>query len=791
MTTLRKLSLKHQTAEIHTITHQLKQFIKKHPAFQPALSTLYTSLKKKTLAEYQRLSCIMRQDPKNFTQLAACTALLKKITSRNNNENPFIKHICELIKIRSAHLYQVNCNALYQSESKEDPFTAVHSAYKKIFELIFSEYIEHYARLEVTYEKNSSDYKKWLEEQLLEVIPSTAKDPAICSPDDNIFHYLGPKFKKLLAIKKDMVILQLSTASDSPHTDYLYALKNILIRSGILFLNEGKPSLTEIHLYDAPPAVNPLDLQLNKKLLSDSEIARLKAFFNEEKLEDGRHSKNCLDYLSVKDQKANKKKYSIIKNEQEYFAIYKGKKWKKLLGTGAGGTVKLAQNLQSGEWVALKVQDISKDLLCSIERKEDEVHTLGMLGKIKAPLVVRDTKYNTLMEYAPGIELHAFLEKQHEQIRNHPNRRIPMSFLLNVVVNILKEVKNLLDNQILHRDLKPENILIELFTGKVHLVDFGFARHTLTKTISEENLCGTPDFIAPELVIQFRQRKTALIYSEKTEIFALGIIIARILGIHKATYPKRFHSLYVSVLNCRGPHPVWAYSSEFTNMPELLEHLLKMTSSRPTERPTLEETLHFFQTLQNKIKAEYPEKIGIIDIEEFGTSSILQQLQFIHALQCIDKIIFISSPTVDRSRPLKSLYTSWISQLKNHLFLIKDSVYFGPQREALLNTLCQHLIPQAAEEKSEPASQLYYFTSAASYPTLPGIQTIKIEEGKNSIDYRNLMTPPTPSEDKSTPSLPSRVSTTGMFASSALTTSPSATQLPTEPLFRQNTNARP
>ena len=49
---------------------------------------------------------------------------------------------------------------------------------------------------------------------------------------------------------------------------------------------------------------------------------------------------------------------------------------------------------------------------------------------------------------------------------------------------------------IIYRDLKPENILID-DEGYLKLTDFGFAKYCETRTYT---LCGTPEYLAPEIV---------------------------------------------------------------------------------------------------------------------------------------------------------------------------------------------------------------------------------------------------------------------------------------------------
>ena len=81
------------------------------------------------------------------------------------------------------------------------------------------------------------------------------------------------------------------------------------------------------------------------------------------------------------------------------------------------------------------------------------------------------------------------------------------------------------DLGIAHRDLKPENILLseeDISEASVKISDFGLARGVSTSNLAE-TCCGTPGYVAPEVI----GKKP---YDARCDIWSLGVIIFVLLS---------------------------------------------------------------------------------------------------------------------------------------------------------------------------------------------------------------------------------------------------------------------
>lgn len=73
---------------------------------------------------------------------------------------------------------------------------------------------------------------------------------------------------------------------------------------------------------------------------------------------------------------------------------------------------------------------------------------------------------------------------------------------------------------VVYRDLKPENILLDA-GGHVKLVDFGFSKRIEKKMTN--TFAGTPEYMAPEVILGVGHSKAA-------DLWSLGVVVFEMLS---------------------------------------------------------------------------------------------------------------------------------------------------------------------------------------------------------------------------------------------------------------------
>lgn len=88
----------------------------------------------------------------------------------------------------------------------------------------------------------------------------------------------------------------------------------------------------------------------------------------------------------------------------------------------------------------------------------------------------------------------------------------------------------------LHRDLKPENILLDA-DGHIKITDFGLSK---TAKLSY-SFCGTPEYLAPEILLGQG-------YGKAVDWWSLGCLIFEMLAGYPPFQHKNRKQLYQAIL---------------------------------------------------------------------------------------------------------------------------------------------------------------------------------------------------------------------------------------------------
>ncbi|XP_012586262.1 PREDICTED: serine/threonine-protein kinase Chk2 isoform X2 [Condylura cristata] len=155
------------------------------------------------------------------------------------------------------------------------------------------------------------------------------------------------------------------------------------------------------------------------------------------------------------------------------------------------------------------------------------------------------------------------------------------------------------ENGIIHRDLKPENVLLSSQKEEclVKITDFGQSK-ILGETSLMKTLCGTPTYLAPEVLVSFETAG----YNRAVDCWSLGVILFICLsGYPPFSDAKNQMSLKDQITSGKYNFipKIWAEVSE-----QALDLVKKLLVVDPKERFTTEEALRhpWLQDEDMKIK---------------------------------------------------------------------------------------------------------------------------------------------------------------------------------------------
>ncbi|XP_044123428.1 calcium/calmodulin-dependent protein kinase type 1G isoform X2 [Neovison vison] len=245
-----------------------------------------------------------------------------------------------------------------------------------------------------------------------------------------------------------------------------------------------------------------------------------------------------------------------------------------VLGSGAFSEVFLVKQRLTGKLFALKC--IKKSPAFRDSSLENEI---AVLKKIKHENIVTlediyesSTHYYLVMQLVSGGEL--FDRILERGVYTEKDASL-------VIQQVLSAVKYLHENGIVHRDLKPENLLYLTpeENSKIMITDFGLSKMEQSGVMS--TACGTPGYVAPEVLAQKP-------YSKAVDCWSIGVITYILLCGYPPFYEETESKLFEKIKEgyYEFESPFWDDISESAK--DFICHLLEKD---PNERYTCEKAL--------------------------------------------------------------------------------------------------------------------------------------------------------------------------------------------------------
>ncbi|XP_055650700.1 citron Rho-interacting kinase isoform X8 [Falco peregrinus] len=238
---------------------------------------------------------------------------------------------------------------------------------------------------------------------------------------------------------------------------------------------------------------------------------------------------------------------------------------KSVVGCGHFADVKVVREKVTGDVYAMKV--MSKESLLAQENVSFFEEERSVLSQSTSPWIpqlqyaFQDKKNLYLvMEYHPGGDLLSLLNRYGDQLDE--------SMVQFYLAELILAIHSVHQMGYVHRDIKPENVLIDR-TGHIKLVDFGSAaKMTVNKTANAKLPVGTPDYIAPEMLLGLNGDGKAS-YGPECDWWSLGVIAYEMIygrsPFAEGTTAKTFNNIMNFQRFLKFPEDV-KVSSEFLDL---------------------------------------------------------------------------------------------------------------------------------------------------------------------------------------------------------------------------------
>jgi len=185
------------------------------------------------------------------------------------------------------------------------------------------------------------------------------------------------------------------------------------------------------------------------------------------------------------------------------------------IARGSFSNVCLGKNLETGDEVAIKIIDTVKHQKLSKYFDRE----ISIIKSLEHPNIVR-----MLDEFRESQRTFLVFEycNHGDLVKLTGGKPIKEKYVRKILSQVRNGLGYLHRNGIIHRDLKPQNVLVD-GDGVIKITDFGFAKRSDAREIMSETMCGTPYYMAPEIIKNAK-------YNDKVDLWSFGIMMFQLLA---------------------------------------------------------------------------------------------------------------------------------------------------------------------------------------------------------------------------------------------------------------------
>lgn len=217
-----------------------------------------------------------------------------------------------------------------------------------------------------------------------------------------------------------------------------------------------------------------------------------------------------------------------------------------VLGKGNFGKVMLAESKHTGYLYAVKV--LKKNFIIDnreVESTRSEKRVFLIANRERHPFLINlyacfqtENRIYFVMDYVSGGDL-----MFHIQQKMFTARRAQF-----YAAEVLLALKHFHENGVIYRDLKLDNILLSL-DGHIKIADYGLCKENMDYGSTTGTFCGTPDFIAPEILLDQK-------YGRSVDWWALGVLMYQMLLGKSPFHGNDEDEVYDAILSDEPLYPI-------------------------------------------------------------------------------------------------------------------------------------------------------------------------------------------------------------------------------------------